>query len=140
MLRSWHFEDSYNKKLNESCHWSSRHHFFKLWGFYRCTAKLYHRNSLPNARPDKLTHSPDCWYHLVHRGTSLQIPLYCCLMSKWTSLPHSCHSLRSSIDNSSTTQVNTKLTDKKGNEQFVNTKIISLFHRYKKMILRARFW
>ena len=111
-LQCWHHDISkvHTRKRYIKVVIVQKNILFKLWGLCRCTAKLYHRNSLPNVRPDKLTHSPDCWCHLVHRGTSLQIQRYCCLMSKWTSLPHTCHSLRSSIDNSSTTQANTWLT------------------------------
>ena len=86
----------------------------KLQGLYKCMAQPHSRKCLSNACFDKLTHNLDCRFCcLVHRGSSFQIQVNCCRMSKWTSLLHICHFHRSSSHNSSTTQANTKLTIKR---------------------------
>ena len=85
-----------------------------IQGLYKCMAKPHSRKCLSNACFDKLTHNLDCCIcRLVHRGSSFQIQVNCCRMSKWTSLPQICHYLRPSSHNSSTTQANTKLTEKR---------------------------
>ena len=91
-----------------------------------------HNNRLPIFRPDKSAHSPDCSGRcLVQYGTSLQNSVYCCLTSKRTFPLRQGHSLRSSIDNTSTTRANTKLTEKNVMDN-LSTQQSFNFHRYHK--------
>ena len=85
---------------------------FSLQGFYRCMGKSYHNYCHSNVLPDTVSYSPHYGNHVVHRGTSLQIPVYCCLTTKRTSPLRQGQTLRSS-DHSNPNSKCTDLTKKR---------------------------